>query len=80
VIRLALRYDSTMSDAAKKLLDEALGLPPEDRRELAVRLMDSVRDHSEHTREARWQRLRSAAGCVHLGGHALNDTEALYDG
>lgn len=69
-----------MSDAAKKLLDEALGLPPEERRELAMQLMSSVRNQSASTRNARWASLWSAAGCVHLGGDAVKDTEALYDG
>lgn len=33
-----------MTETARKLLDDALGLPPEDRRALAEALMDSVDD------------------------------------
>jgi len=33
-----------MSDAAKKLLDEAMSLPTEERRELGLRLLLSVHD------------------------------------
>lgn len=35
-----------MTEAASKLLDNALALPPEDRRALAEALMDSVDDES----------------------------------
>ena len=69
-----------MSDAAKKLLDEALSLSADERRELALRLLGSVRGSDAGAREARWARLWTAEGCVHLGGNAVDDTEALYDG
>lgn len=69
-----------MSDAAKKLLDEAMSLPTEERRELGLRLLLSVHDQTDDARRARWARLRAAEGCVHLGGDAVEDTEALYDG
>jgi hypothetical protein len=69
-----------MSDAAKKLLDEALGLPPDERRELAKQLMSSVRNREANVRNARWAAIWAASGCVHLGGNAVEDTEALYDG
>ncbi len=69
-----------MSDAAKKLLDEALSLPADERRELALRLLGSVRVGSADARKARWARVWTAEGCVHLGGNAIDDTEALYDG
>ena len=69
-----------MSDAANKLLDEALELPADERRELAKRLLDSVRDRNSQERGDRWSKLWPAAGCVRLGGNALEDTGALYDG
>jgi len=69
-----------MSDAAKKLLDDALGLPADERRRLARQLLDSVRIRNAQERKSRWARLWTAAGGVRLGGNALEDTEALYDG
>lgn len=75
-----MRYDGGMSDAAKKLLDEALNLTPYERRELAIRLLSSVRDMDDDSRKARWANLWAAQGCVQLGGNAVEDTEALYDG
>jgi hypothetical protein len=35
---------------------------------------------SDDAREARWATLWTTEGCVHLGGNAVDDTEALYDG
>ncbi len=40
-------YTVTVTSAAKKILEDALSLPEEDRRRLGEAILDSVRDSSE---------------------------------
>lgn len=65
-----------MGDAAEKLYDEVLKLPPRERRMLALRLLASASEEPT----ASWETLESLRGVVHLGGNAIDDCERLYDG
>jgi len=68
-----------MSDAFEKVLEFAMRLSVDDRRELARRLLDSLPSPDPAARRARWERLWAAEGCVQLGGDAVADTDALDD-
>jgi hypothetical protein len=74
-----------MSHAAKRLFDEAMTLPPAERKGLALRLLHTV----ENLEEARtpqgatlsWDSLRAAIGVVHgAPADAVEDEKRLYDG
>ena len=76
-----------MGDAAEKLYDEAIKLSPEERRELALRVLASVgadvgkqATQSEGRAAASWETIESLRGAVHLGGNAVDDCDQLYDG
>jgi hypothetical protein len=73
-----------MGDAAEKLYDEAIKLPPSERRSLALRVLATViedgRDAAQRGPTASWETIESLRGVVHLGGNALEDCERLYDG
>jgi hypothetical protein len=71
-----------MTQAAEKLLTEALRLSPTERVELAHRLLKSAADSPSgdvRLGRARWETLGAARGIVHLGGDAVADCERLYD-
>lgn len=80
-----------MGDAAEKLYDEAMKLPPAERRTLALRVLATVaaagpaptpRAEEPHLqgRTASWETIQSLRGVMHLGGNAVEDCERLYDG
>lgn len=67
-----------MGDAAEKLYEDAIKLPPEERRKFALRLLASSAEGTAPTTS--WETLDSLRGVVHLGGNAVEDCERLYDG
>jgi hypothetical protein len=67
-----------MGDAAEKLYQDAIKLPPEVRRKIALRLLASTT--AEATSTTSWETLDELRGIVHLGGNALEDCDRLYDG
>jgi len=75
-----------MGDAAEKLYEEAIKLPPGERRSLALRVLASVPEEGggaaqpERGPTASWETIDSLRGAVHLGGNAVEDCERLYDG
>ena len=71
-----------MTNAAERILQEALQLDEDERVAVARRLLESLGRPSTATVEAKasWQSLREAVGAVKLGGDAIEDTEQLYDG
>lgn len=72
-----------MGDAAEKLYDEVLKLPPHERRMLALRLLASAPEEPaqpDRGSTASWETIDSLRGVVHLGGNAIDDCERLYDG
>ena len=72
-----------MGDAAEKLFDEVLKLPPHERRMFALRVLASAPEEParpEREPTASWETLESLRGVVHLGGNAIDDCERLYDG
>lgn len=75
-----------MGDAAEKLYDEAIKLPPRERASFALRVLASVpedaRDVAQPERgpTASWETIESLRGVVHLGGNAVDDCDRLYDG
>lgn len=48
------RYNVTVTSAAKKLLEQALALPEQDRRRIAERLLDSVPRETAEEIERAW--------------------------
>ena len=70
-----------MTSTAKKILDEALSLPEDDRRRLGEALLDSVpRGGSEDTQQAWVDEARRRAERVERGeGELLDLDEALTD-
>jgi hypothetical protein len=75
-----------MGDAAEKLYDEVIKLPPRERRSFALRVLASVPEEGgrvaqpERGPTASWETIDALRGAVHLGGNALEDCERLYDG
>ncbi len=75
-----------MGDAAEKLYEEVIKLPPGERRSFALRVLASVPEEGggaappERGTTASWETIDSLRGAVHLGGNALEDCEQLYDG
>jgi hypothetical protein len=75
-----------MGDPAERLYDEAMKLPPSERRALALRVLASVGEdgaaveHPDRGPTASWETIESLRGVVHLGGNAVEDCERLYDG
>ncbi|MEI7894078.1 MAG: hypothetical protein WCI05_13370 [Myxococcales bacterium] len=72
-----------MGDAAEKLYDEAIKLPPRERRIFALRVLASAPEDAaqpDHGSTAAWETIDSLRGVVHLGGNAVEDCERLYDG
>lgn len=74
-----------MGNAAEKLFDEAIKLPPSERRTLALRVLASVGDEGQKAAQperkdvASWETIESLRGVVHLGGNAVDDCDRLYD-
>jgi len=72
-----------MGDAAEKLYDEAIKLPPQERHKLALRVLASVAKEGvpldRPTGAASWETIESLRGVVHLGGNAVDDCDRLYD-
>lgn len=72
-----------MGDAAEKLYEEAIKLPPHERRILALRVLASAPEddgdaaRSEPAPAASWETIESLRGVVHLGGNAVEDCERL---
>ena len=57
-----------MTDAAKKLLDDALGLPPDDRARLATALIACLDESGEAAADSEWlEELERRAERVHAG-------------
>jgi putative addiction module component (TIGR02574 family) len=57
-----------VTDAAKKLLDDALGLPPDDRARLASALIASLDESGGTAADSEWiEELERRAGRVHAG-------------
>jgi putative addiction module component (TIGR02574 family) len=57
-----------VTDAAKKLLDDALGLPCDDPARLANALLASLDESGEHAADSEWlEELESRAERVHAG-------------
>lgn len=71
-----------MTNAAERILQEALRLDEEERVTVARKLLESLGRSTPTSAEtkASWRSLREAAGAVALGGDAIEDTERLYDG
>lgn len=75
-----------MGDAAEKLYDQAIKLPPGERREFALRVLATVADDGKQATQAEgrgtasWETIESLRGVVHLGGNAVEDCDQLYDG
>ena len=67
-----------MGDAAEKLYEDAIKLPPEERRLFALRLLASTPETSAPTTS--WETIDALRGVVHFGGNAVEDCERLYDG
>jgi hypothetical protein len=73
-----------MGDVAEKLYEEAIKLPPRERRIFALRVLASAPEEEaaqpERGPTTSWETIQSLQGVVHLGGNAIDDCERLYDG
>ena len=75
-----------MGDAAEKLFDEVIKLPPRERRAFALRVLATAPEDGRDAQQpqrgpaASWATIDSLRGVVHLGGNAVDDCERLYDG
>jgi hypothetical protein len=74
-----------MGDAAEKLYDEMIKLPPHERRALALRVLASVASDGANAAGtlssgvASWETIESLRDVVRLGGNAVDDCNRLYD-
>jgi hypothetical protein len=85
---MSVRYDSHVAQpkppgdddvpAALRPLVDQLATLGADERERIVRA--ARRSARAQRRGLSWSHLRSARGMVHIGGDAVKDTQALYDG
>ena len=69
----------SLPDALKPLVDGLAALPPEDRERVIVAARDAA-GRKARVRRVPWEHLRRARGIVRLGGDAVEDCNALYDG
>jgi len=71
-------YDPLVTDAAKKLLEEALKLPPDERALLGAEILDSVHDEPPEEVEAAWRdEIKRRIAEIESGQVELLDGEAV---
>lgn len=69
-----LSYPAVMTASAKKVLDDALALPEDDRRRLLEALLDNVPPEDADTIELAWlNEVRSRAGRLEAGRTTARD-------
>jgi hypothetical protein len=69
--------DDEVPSELRSLVDQLATLHAADRERIVRAARRAAR---ERRRTVSWTHLRNARGIAHLGGDAVKDTEALYDG
>ena len=69
-----------LPQALQPLAEQLVRLPPDDREKVIVAARAGANDAKPRLRTVSPEHMRAAFGIVSLGGNAVDDVNALYDG